>query len=171
LVLKGANPKDPVKLQKAKIRAEFQYIYSALRKKYTVKELAEKTGIMSNNLSSYASGGKVPGKSILNKFYSKMSDEIQELPEPEQDPHTSNEGNESPEAKEALTKYWPRSIEQDFISELKKSNEFLREEFSKVSSTHQQSIAANQTVADACKVLAESNKILATEITNNSKKG
>lgn len=63
------------KKELARVRKQFRQDLARLKEEYENLELAQKTGIDPANLSSYGSGSKEPGMTVLKQFYSALADE------------------------------------------------------------------------------------------------
>ena len=136
---------EPAKLKREKELRRYRWVYTRLLEKFSVNQIAEMTGIKASNLSSYGSGEKNPGKTILAKFYKKMSAEIEKLPIKQYDDAAHTAGQSSPMAEDARHLYLLNPTAENLRVVLTSNT--------------------MQTMADSNKILAEST--LNLTVTNN----
>jgi len=162
--------------------------YWRRREDHSNKEMAKKLGINEGNLSAYGQGTKKtngkptnPGAEFIKNFYMEYP-ELPELHEGnETDSDTNKEGSGYPHEGHPLDKLeepaqvyqmnWDESarLRDELFSKYKRDDEFLRTEYSKLTSIGQAAVNANQTVANAFDKMAESNLNLSRVVASYGK--
>lgn len=143
----------------------WRHHYWLLREKFSNKEIAERLGVDPANLSALASGIKTPGEKFIKDFYMEYP-EFKDSPKEnaasskEERPDYKQEPQPSPTAEEAVVRQFNAEDTATMRIELyhlRRNEEFLRNEFSKVTST-------SQTAVNAFDKMAESNLTLSRAI-------
>jgi hypothetical protein len=116
----------PIESSKQKRAAElekFRHILSALREKFALNEIAQITGIQITNLSAYGSGSKNPSPETIELFYSKLKNEIDDLPKPGKNPKGAEGMQDEPQLFKHVKR--PKNITGDLVQNLLINNDRL----------------------------------------------
>lgn len=150
---------DETKMQeRAKELHKFRLDFAGLRKRFTLNELAQITGINISNLSSYGSGSKNPGPQIIEAFYAKMKPEIDEL--------SRVEYSKAVEKQDSVVESEPfyyrptkqsKDINNDLIQSLITINDQIRSNYEKMLENFDRIIAVNEQLASSNVQLALNN--------------
>jgi len=155
--------------KRAKELQKFRSIFAALKRKLSLDEISQITGIHASNLSAYGSGAKNPSAATIGKFYIKLKAEIDNLSRPRKNTKSAKEqplGVEEEQSIYEKTKR-PKDTNSDLVRVLEVNNNRLWDNNNRLWDNNEKSSRRFDKIVDNNTKLVDNNTRLVDKVLSN----